>query len=108
MSYNMSDFGNMKDLPRISSKETLIMELLAEHRELYGLEMVEASKGKLRRGTVYVTLGRMEEKGFVTSREVEGLGPGPARTMYRLTGTGARVLAAWQTAWATFAGAVRA
>jgi PadR family transcriptional regulator, regulatory protein PadR len=98
----------MKELPRLSGVETLILELLAEHKQLYGLEMVEASKGKLRRGTVYVTLGRMEEKGFVTSKEVEGLGQGPSRTVYRITGTGARVLAAWQTAWATFANGVRA
>lgn len=93
----------MKELPRLSSTETLIMELLAEHREMYGLEMVAAANGKLKRGTVYVTLNRMDEKGLVVSREVEGEGRGPARCVYRLTGHGARVLAAWQMAGAAFA-----
>lgn len=93
----------MKDLPRLSSIETLILELLAEHRELYGLEMMEASRGKLKRGTIYVTLGRMQDKGYVTSREVEAEGRGPARCVYTLTGHGGRVLGAWQMAGAVFA-----
>ena len=57
--------------PRIltlSAKESLILELLTEHDELYGLQLVASSKRKLKRGTVYVTLGRMEEKGYITSR----------------------------------------
>ena len=37
--------------------------------EMYGLQLVAASKRRLKRGTVYVTLGRMEEKGFITSRQ---------------------------------------
>jgi DNA-binding PadR family transcriptional regulator len=89
-------------LPRLSNVQALILELLSNHQELYGLEMVKASKGKLARNTVYVALRRMEEKGFVTSREIEGLGQGPARIVYRMTRTGARVLAAWRAAWATF------
>src|SRR5687768_6958207 len=93
----------MNDLPRLSNVETLILELLSEHREMYGLAMVEASKEKLKRGTVYVTLNRMDEKGFVTVREVEGQGRGPARCVYSMTGHGARVLAAWQMAGAVFA-----
>ena len=35
---------------------------------MYGLELVAASDGELKRGTVYVTLARMEEKGFISSR----------------------------------------
>jgi DNA-binding PadR family transcriptional regulator len=93
----------MKTVPRLSNLEMLILDLLSEHRELYGLEMVEASRGKLKRGSIYVTLGRMEDKGFVTSREVEAEGRGPARMMYRITGTGARMLAAWQAAGAAYA-----
>ena len=48
----------------LSAKETLILELLVRDGELYGLQMVAASKRRLKRGTVYVTLGRMEEKGM--------------------------------------------
>ena len=36
---------------------------------MYGLELVAASSGALQRGTVYVTLGRMEEKGYITSQQ---------------------------------------
>jgi DNA-binding PadR family transcriptional regulator len=37
---------------------------LLRHQELYGLQLVAASRGRLKRGTVYVTLRRMEEKGY--------------------------------------------
>ena len=53
-------------LPSMSATESLILEQLRD-RERYGLELVEASNGRLKRGSVYVTLARMEAKGFVTS-----------------------------------------
>jgi len=49
-------------VPTLSSKESLILELLVRHEELYGLQLVAESKRHLKRGTVYVTLQRMEEK----------------------------------------------
>lgn len=98
----------MKELPRLSKIETLILNLLSVSQEMYGLEMVEASRGKLKRGTVYVTLNRMQDKGYITSKEVEAVGRGPARCVYRLTGHGARVLAAWQMAGVAFAKGARA
>ena len=93
----------MKELPRLSLLETFILDLLSEHRHMYGLEMVAASRGRLKRGSVYVTLGRMEDKGYIESKEVEGEGQGPPRNVYRVTGHGARVLAAWQMAGRAFA-----
>jgi DNA-binding PadR family transcriptional regulator len=84
----------------LSSKELLILELLASGRELYGLELVAASRRRLKRGTVYVTLGRMEDKGYVTSR-LESPPPqsgGMPRRLYRPTELGRRVLATWTTA----------
>src|ERR1700746_2044337 len=84
----------------LSAKESLILELLAEHDELYGLQLVANSKRKLKRGTVYVTLGRMEEKGCITSR----LEAAPAdmggmrRRLYQATALGRRVLAPWSAA----------
>jgi hypothetical protein len=48
--------------PRLSAKESLILDLLAHRGELYGLQLVAASRGRLKRGTVYVTLGRMEPR----------------------------------------------
>jgi DNA-binding PadR family transcriptional regulator len=89
--------------PRIltlSAKESLILELLVERDELYGLQLVAASRRKLKRGTVYVTLGRMEEKGYITSR-LEDAPPdmgGMPRRLYQATPLGRRVLAAWSTA----------
>jgi len=66
----------------------------------YGLELVEASGERLKRGTVYVTLGRMEAKGLVSSRQEEKR-PGSIglpRRMYRATPLGLRVLDAWALA----------
>jgi PadR family transcriptional regulator PadR len=86
-------------LPRLSGKETLILELLARGEELYGLQLVAASQGLLKRGTVYVTLGRMEAKGYVTSRAEDapdGAG-GLPRRLYEATPQGVRVLKAWST-----------
>jgi PadR family transcriptional regulator PadR len=84
----------------LSAKETLILELLVRDGELYGLQMVAASKRGLKRGTVYVTLGRMEEKGYIASRQ-EDAPPeagGLPRRLYRATPLGRRVLTAWTTA----------
>lgn len=81
-------------LPR---KERLILELLTESGPMYGLQLVEQSQGALKRGTVYVTLGRMEAKGLVES-EQEPPQPGAIglpRRIYRPTGLGARMLRAW-------------
>ena len=81
----------------ISPKEDVIMTLLLEHGDLYGLDMVKKSPD-LKRGTVYVTLDRMEDKGLISSREVQPPkgSRGPARRVYKLTGVGRRVLVAWQ------------
>jgi PadR family transcriptional regulator, regulatory protein PadR len=86
-------------VPRLSGKEHLVLELLAGARPQYGLELVAASRGRLKRGTVYVTLGRMEDKGYVTSRTEhapDGAG-GLPRRLYEATPYGLRVLKAWTT-----------
>jgi DNA-binding PadR family transcriptional regulator len=83
----------------LSAKETLILELLAQGEELYGLQLVAASRGRLKRGTIYVTLGRMEDKGYVTARAEdapEGVG-GLPRRLYATTPHGLRVYKAWTT-----------
>ena len=93
-------------LPRFSATERVILELLLEHGELVGLAMVEASDGRLKRGTVYVTLGRMEEKGSLESRQ-EPLPPGAPglpRRLYTPTGHALQVLAAWRAAERVMAG----
>lgn len=86
--------------PRLSPKEALALRLLVSGGEQYGLELVKASEGELKRGTVYVTLNRMEEKGLIESRlaHVEPWAGGPRKRLYRVTGEGARVLRAWERA----------
>src|SRR5437868_1491195 len=82
----------------LTGTEYLIMEMLvASHgKEMYGLELVDKSGGKLKRGTVYVLLGRLEKKGLIEGRtEVEGAEI--PRRVYRLTGLGRRVYEAWRT-----------
>lgn len=90
----------MEHLPKFSAAERLIVELLAEHDELFGLRMVELSGGRLKRGTVYVTLGRMVEKGYLESRQ-EPLPEGAIglpRRLYRPTGLAMRIYDAWRVA----------
>ena len=89
-------------VPTLSGKEAHIFELLLQKptAETYGLALVNSSRGRLKRGTVYVTLTRMEDKGFVQSRQEEPR-PGTAglpRRLYRPTGYGQKVYEAWQIA----------
>jgi PadR family transcriptional regulator PadR len=87
----------VSSVPRLSQKEALILSLLADGEPLYGLQLVDDSRGKLKRGTVYVTLGRMEDKGLITSRTEDppdGAG-GLPRRLYRPTPQGLRVFRAW-------------
>jgi PadR family transcriptional regulator PadR len=81
-------------IPRLSMKEFLILDLLVRGGEMFGLQVVRAKPDKLALGTVYVTLQRMEKKGFVSSRLVEDSAGGPARRMYRPTAKGYRIYSA--------------
>lgn len=92
--------GSPAELPSLSPKEALILKLLTEHGETYGLGLVASSGGKLKRGTVYVTLGRMEDKGYVESRQEaqSSEAVGLPRRLYKPTAKGAAVLKAWERA----------
>ena len=85
-----------KDAPLLSfpRKELLILDLLAEHGKMFGLQLVRTSQGGLKRGTVYVTLGRLIDKGWVQD-EPAGVSDGgiPIR-LYSITASGIRVLEA--------------
>jgi DNA-binding PadR family transcriptional regulator len=75
---------------RLPASERAILALLIDRGEPgYGLELVGASRGRLKRGGIYVTLGRMESKGLVTSQPAEG-----GRRLYRPTALGERALLA--------------
>jgi DNA-binding PadR family transcriptional regulator len=83
----------------LPGKERLILELLVSEGPMYGLQLVEQSEGALKRGTVYVTLGRMEAKGLVESQQepLPAGGIGLPRRIYRPTALGERILRAWRT-----------
>lgn len=91
---------NKNEFPGLSSKEFLIMEMLLNEGEMFGLEMVEESAGDLKKGTIYVTLQRMSEKDLVTSREEERGEDenGIARRLYSPTVYGERVFKAQELA----------
>ncbi len=80
-------------LPRLSSKEFAILELLVSKGEMFGLEMVKASEGNLKRGSIYVILSRMSGKGYIESREEPREYPeiGIPRRKYWASGLGERV-----------------
>src|SRR5438067_3034537 len=86
--------------PLLSSKEFLILDLLVRDEEMYGLQLVAASRRRLKRGTVYVTLGRMEEKGYITSRleDPPAEAGGMPRRLYQPTALGRCVFKAWNDA----------
>ena len=94
-------------MPTLPAKEREILELLVSTGPMFGLQLVDASGGRLKRGTVYVTLGRMEQKGYIESeQETPPAEPiGLPRRIYRPTSLGKRVLRAWnafakQLSWA--------
>ena len=83
--------------PRLSGKESIVLNLLLKEN-LYGLELVRRSGGALKRGTVYTTLRRMEEKGYVASRREDKPAhvPGIPRRLYSATPYGTRLVEAHQ------------
>jgi DNA-binding PadR family transcriptional regulator len=85
----------------LSKTEALILQIMSENgfREVYGLGLLKLSNGGIKRGTIYTTLQRMEDKGFVTSRQEEKPDnvSGIPRRLYVITGTGQRVLQAYES-----------
>jgi DNA-binding PadR family transcriptional regulator len=76
---------------RLPATERLILSLLSTNGASYGLQLVEASGGRLKRGGIYVTLGKMEGKGLVSSTLQDD-----GRRIYELEGLGHRALAAME------------
>lgn len=82
-----------------SGKELEVLRLLqGEPRGMYGLEVVGRSGGTVGRTSVYVLLGRLEEKGFVRVRKEMSKHPGLPRRIYAISAEGQRVVAAIEVA----------
>jgi len=88
----------------LTKKEALILDQLvrAGSSEMYGLEMVKASNNELKMGTIYVTLARLQEKGFVESRKETDPQQTVPRRLYKITGAGQRTFRAWESAMAAY------
>jgi DNA-binding PadR family transcriptional regulator len=71
----------------LSSKYELIIDLLRDG-EMYGLDMVKKSGGKLRRGAVYLTLTAMEAEGLIEGTTIPATPPRMPRRLYRVTEDG--------------------
>jgi DNA-binding PadR family transcriptional regulator len=86
--------------PTLSHKEFIILEMLINNNQMFGLEMVDSSDGQLKKGTIYVTLQRMSVKKLIESRqEVRGGNEiGIARRIYTTTPFGERLFRAQEIA----------
>jgi DNA-binding PadR family transcriptional regulator len=74
----------------ISPTEALILSLLvARPGGAFGSELVQVSDGKLKRGSVYALLGRLEKSGLVTSIEEAATDAyALPRTRYKISAAG--------------------
>jgi DNA-binding PadR family transcriptional regulator len=82
-----------------NKSEQIAMEILtsAVSKKFYGLELVTLSENALKRGTVYITLSRLEDRGFLESEnETAPKGTIPRR-VYKVTGAGQRSYTAWRS-----------
>lgn len=90
--------------------EPALLQLLSE-RPMHGYELLERlpelarEERRVDLGNLYRLLRALEEEGVVASEWDEGL-PGPAKRVYRLTGSGAALLARWVAALADVRGLI--
>ena len=91
-----------QDPTRLSALESVVLKMLINKGgEMFGLEMVDNSGNRLKKGTIYVTLSRMEGKDFIQSRK-EPKRPGARglpRRLYQITDLGMEVLQNWELSW---------
>ncbi len=97
-----STMKSKKQVPSLSQKEAIILGILLSggERGMYGLEIISESSCLLKRGTIYVTLQRMEEKELVESWQEVRAKPevGIPRRLYRPTGLGERAFNEYKVA----------
>jgi len=74
----------------LPNAEAAILRAIADS-ESYGLDLVRKSNGAVKMGSVYVLLGRLEDKGLVSSRRVDSPICSTPRRLYRATERGLAV-----------------
>jgi PadR family transcriptional regulator, regulatory protein PadR len=86
-------------VPRLARTERLILNRLTQGDE-FALRLADRSGGMLKRGTIYITLQRMECKGYVEStlEPMLNRAMGRPRRWYRPSAYGRQVLNAWKVA----------
>lgn len=94
-------------IPSLPLKETIILEIIvSSNSELYGFEIVSKNPKLLKFGTIYTTLHRMQEKGYIISRCEDSTrdgqrGPnrrGMRKRLYKATNKGKIILEIWGNA----------
>lgn len=78
----------MESQPKKTKQTVRLLEALLERptEEVHGFRLLEVTK--LKSGTLYPLLIRLERLGWVTSRWEESDRPGPRRRFYRLSAEG--------------------
>jgi DNA-binding PadR family transcriptional regulator len=82
---------------KLKRPERMILEILStSSEEMYGLDIVKTSGGRLARGMIYVHLGSLEERALISSRpEPDKIRRTVARRrLYKITAQGTRALTA--------------
>ena len=80
--------------PRLTRRERAVLEVLVGGGEMAGLELGAASP-RLTRGSVYVALRRLADRGLVASRPINGAAfPVLPQRLFRATGAAAAAMAA--------------
>ena len=90
-------------IPKLSNKEAIILELLISKGAMYGLQMVNTTLN-LKKGTIYTTLNRMREKGYIESKFIPDRRRFQLRRGFTATQLGKRVFHVWRLAGNLFAG----
>ncbi len=82
------------NLPEMEAK---VLKLVIELKNPYGLQLVEASNGQIKRGSAYTLLKRLENKGLISSstKERNSKQLGIDLRCYQVTYEGIAVYDAW-------------
>lgn len=86
----------------LSKIQAKILQLMCDNglREMYGSEIMKRSGGEIKLGTVHTTLRRMQDKGFLTSRQEDKPDDvsGIPRRLYLITSDGLQAFEKFKSA----------